>query len=693
MSSQTQIDAFFIQFPGYTEEERVRITEAWDWLSLISAGMTRPCGEPYTDHPLRVASILAGLKMDAETIISGLLHNALSIEGVTAGEAEKRFGAATAKIISGTSRLAGFRINNKTLQQAESVRKMLFAMTEDIRVILVKLADRLDRMRNLKMLPPEKQKSVAQETIDIWAPLANRLGISSIKAEMEDLSLKFSNPDVYEQIKHIVSLKKGERAAYLEKAQKEIYKAAEKEHISVTVSTRAKHFYSIYQKMRKRNKSADELYDLMALRILCDSPNECYTLIGLVHKLWKPLEGRFKDYIAMPKPNGYQSLHTTVMCDGVPLEIQIRTHEMHNVAEHGVASHWLYKKGMTRDTVSAEVLPLINRLKEIQYTGVNDEEFLNEIKEELLGDSIFVFTPKGDVIELPAGATAIDFAYYIHSAVGEKITGAKADGQIIPLASPLKNTQVIEILTSPQAHPTINQLQFVKTAKARSKIRGWLQMHDDSLIFDKNIVARRRAQAETQEQAETAKHVHGTGRNQQGPESAQAVSDTARQAGNAESAKTAQQPAHAAEPVKIRVGDSTNFLITIARCCSPVPGDRIVGYVSRGRGIIVHREDCRNVKRIPNIDSRLIDVAWEKSPAKNESRLFITAQINEDVFPLICSKVKAAKGFVLEGKLEETEAHTYEGTFAIRVQKKEDMKRLIKALRAEPLITKVTLLN
>ena len=455
-------------------------------------------------------------------------------------------------------------------------------MIDDIRVILVKLADRLDRIRNLKILDSTEQKEIAQEVIEVWAPLANRLGMSSVKVELEDLSLKALNPEVFQQIKKVVSSKKTERSEYLEKAQKEIYKAANRLSIEVTVNSRAKHFYSIYQKMRKRNKSADELFDLLAIRIICETPEECYMMIGQVHNLWKPLEGRFKDYIAMPKANGYQSLHTTVICEGKPLEIQIRTKQMHSVAEHGVASHWLYKKGTNKDSVSVDNLSIINQLKELRKKHLQDEEFFNEIKEELLGDSIFVFTPNGEVRELPAGATAIDFAYSIHSHIGETIVGAKADGQIIPLSKPLKNTQIIEVLTSPQAHPTLNQLQLVKTAKARSKIRGWLQNNGFAFETEK---PNSNAISENQQTQKKQPHKSGNG-------------------------KPLQEENEA--PVKIRIGDTTNFMINVAKCCNPRFGDEIVGYVSRGRGIIVHKKDCRNFERIPNIEERYIPVIWEE---------------------------------------------------------------------------------
>lgn len=585
------IDAFNKTYTAYTEDERARIGAAWRYLYSLTKDRLRPCGKPYYLHPFRVACILAESALDADSVIAGFFHSMAGFEGFDLEYAENTFGHAVTVIISGTAKITGLKIHNKTLAQADSIRKMLFAMIDDIRVILVKLADRLDRMRNLSSALPEERKQIAQEVIDIWAPLANRLGMSNVKTELEDLSLKFTNPEVFQQLKKIVALKKSERADYLEKAQKEIYRAASRAGIDVTVTSRAKHFYSIYQKMRKRNKSAEELFDLLALRIICATSTECYTLVGLVHNLWKPLDGRFKDYIAMPKANGYQSLHTTVLCEGKPLEIQIRTQYMHDIAEHGVASHWLYKKGTNHDTVTVQNLSIINQLREMRSRHITDEEFFREIKEELLGDAIFVFTPKGDVIELPQGSTAIDFAYHIHTTIGMTLVSAKADGHIIPLSAPLKNTQIIEVLTNPQAHPTVNQLSFVKTAKARGKIRSWLQQHDQTFT-EHSGAHREENDADAAEQKPPAQRQHKKG------------------------TLTDIQPAPAGCE-KIRIGNTTNFLISKAKCCNPVFGDDIVGYVSHGRGIIIHRADCRNLAHIPNVENRTLAAAWDTEPEKN----------------------------------------------------------------------------
>ncbi|WP_288506170.1 RelA/SpoT family protein [uncultured Treponema sp.] len=584
---------------NYTPEEWKKIQSAWDYLISKTSGLKRKCGKPYYLHPLRVATILAEKNLGADTIIAGFFHNILDVDNDCLPEIEEKFGKDISVICNGTAKITGLKINSTSLHQADSIRKMLFAMVDDIRVILVKLADRLDRMRNLKFVSAQAQRAVAKEVIDIWCPLASRLGMSDVKSEMEDLSLKYSNPEVFQQIKSIVAQKKAERAEYLNNAVKKIYTATEKAGITVNITSRAKHFYSIYQKMRKRNKEPGELYDLLALRIICNTESECYTLIGIVHGLWKPMEGRFKDYIAMPKANGYQSLHTTVICEGKPLEIQIRTQEMHSIAEHGVASHWLYKKGTNHDMVKAEDLSIINQLRALRNEDLSDEKFFAELKSDLLGDSIYVFTPKGDVKELPAGANAIDFAYAIHSGIGEKVVGAKADGKIIPLTQPLKNTQIIEILTNPQAHPTQSQLQVVKTSKARQKIHSWLVENDPTFI-DKDAQEKREAEiaANTLYSKKIAEENSAERKRKAALRKQQSQNFTGR----------------------IRIENDTNFLVTIAQCCKPVPGDPIVGYVSHSRGITVHRADCLTFLRIPSIQERSVAVEWDTSTDKKQEK-------------------------------------------------------------------------
>ncbi|MDO4505568.1 MAG: RelA/SpoT family protein [Spirochaetales bacterium] len=600
------INAFLKDFSDvYNEEDEKKISSAWNYLIGKTLELKRNCGKPYYVHPLRVARVLAEKHLGADTIVAGIFHNILDVDNDCLPEIEKLFGKDIATICNGTAKITSLKIKSNTIQQADSIRKMLFAMVDDIRVILVKLADRLDRMRNLKFVSPESQKAVAKEVIDIWCPLASRLGMADIKSEMEDLSLKYSNPDVFQQIKSIVAQKKQERADYLNNAVKKIYTATEKAGVTVTISSRAKHFYSIYQKMKKRNKDAGELYDLLALRIICNTNAECYTLIGIVHSLFKPMDGRFKDYIAMPKANGYQSLHTTVICEGKPLEIQIRTQDMHNIAEHGVASHWLYKKGTNKDLVKAEDLSIINQLRALRDEDLSNESFFKELKSELLGDSIYVFTPMGDVKELPQGANAIDFAYMIHSSIGEKIVGAKADGKIIPLTQPLQNTQIIDILTNPQAHPTQSQLNAVKTSRARSRINAWLTANDPTYI-DKEAQEKRDAEI-------LANTIYS-----------KKVAEEKRKKAKEKKKESTEYSG------KIRVDDLTNYLVTIARCCAPVPGEPIVGYISRSRGITVHRADCLTFLRIPDIERRKVSVEWDTSSKKtNEKEAKMKEQLQE----------------------------------------------------------------
>lgn len=579
------LQEFIQNFSFYSDSSKEKITKAWDFLLQNCKDKKRPCGSPYYLHPLRIAYILAQREFDDDCICAGLLHSIYDFE-ITSEEISSQFGTSVAKIIDGTSKIMHIPVNSKTLHQADAIRKMLFAMVDDVRVIFVKLADRLDRIRNIKTLESSQQKLLASEIIDIWAPLADRLGMSKEKNEFEDLSLKYTNPDAFQQIKAVIAQKKDERAAYLQKAVSTIQAEADKIGIQVSISSRAKHFYSIYQKMRKRNKEPSELFDLLALRVICQHKTDCYTLIGIVHGLWKPLEGRFKDYIAMPKANGYQSLHTTVMCEDKPLEIQIRTQKMHDIAEHGVASHWLYKKGMNHDLVDVNNLSIFNQLQELRNKPLSDETFFQNFKNDLLGDEVLVFTPKGEVKKLPLGSNAIDFAYSIHSAIGEKIVGAKANGKIIPLTQPLQNTQIIEILTNPQAHPTEAQLKSVKTTKAKQKIHSWL-VANDSTFEAKSNTAKIENEASKVIQEEHRKHKKGTG-----------------------------LPQEQKETGKVKVGNTTNFIVTFAKCCNPKYPDPISGYVSTGRGLIIHKANCITFHRIPNIEKRTLDVEWDVEKSK-----------------------------------------------------------------------------
>ena len=716
---------------AFGPEGRGKVREALELAVERSGGARRASGMPAWTHDVRVALILVKLGMDADSVIAGLLHDLDEAEELDDGEEEEgperkaakakpnlprpqaakpqaakagaaapllelrpeieaRFGVEVARIVAGVSRLAALRAKNRSVHAAEGIRKMLFAMTSDLRVIIVKLADKLDSMRSLRWLPEERQKEIASECLDIYAPLADRLGVSWVKDELEDLALKHLNREAFDQIKDIVAEKKGEREQFLSRVEGAIREAAVADGIAVEVQARAKHFYSIYQKMRKRAKGAEELFDLFGVRLICEGENDCYALLGLVHRLWKPIEGRFKDYIAMPKANGYRSLHTTVMCyEGRLLEVQIRTGEMHRLAEFGVASHWLYKKGTTAELPRPEELGLVNRLREWSSFAGSSADFLEEIKRELLKDSIFVFTPLGDVIELPIGAGPLDFAFAIHSDVGLHCVGAKANGLIVPLDGELANTQVVEILTSPAAHPTMNWLSLAKTTKARSKIRAWLVQTGQVLAIEKNIIAGKKS-AERPGHGEAPSVSHNAP-----PADSQTKTELELKPGaglqRSEEGFIEYRGWSTGEAVRnekagVAIGGARGLVIRIAGCCRPVTGDPIAGYVSRGRGIIVHKADCRTLAAIPDFSERGIEVHWEAMTPFVTARFRLTARRSADLFSEIEAAVRKFRGHLREGKLGERGDGAWEGSFTMEVEKAEDIERVIKAVRSVPAV-------
>ncbi len=645
----------------YSEEDRGRIVQAADLSQQLHDGQLRDSGEPYFVHPLQGAEILVEMRLDPAAVISALLHDVLEDTAMTREELRSRFGQEVEQLVNGVTKIATVKAKNKNIQEAETIRKMLFAMVKDVRVILIKLADKLHNMRTLEYKRGERRTAIAQECLDIYAPLAGRLGISWLRDEFQDLSLKNLNRDTYDHIKSFVAQKRNDRSDYLEQIKQVIAERAATENIAVTVETRAKHFYSVYQKMKKRGKGIEEIFDLLGIRILCKTESECYTLLGLVHRTWPPIEGRFKDYIAMPKSNRYQSLHTSVLATGGKmLEIQIRTYEMHQTAEHGIAAHWMYKGGRGQRQLSSQDFVIMDRLKNMNSLKITSREFLDEIKREILKDYIYVFTPKGDAIQLPRGATAIDFAYHIHTEVGHHTVGAKADGQIIPLKSELKNTQVIEILTSNNAHPHVNWLRYVRTSRARSKIRQWLNKNDETLVVDKSVVARKKVTPSRPEPDE-AKPQEPT----EGDYSSR-IMDT--------------------DKIGVRIGDERNLMIRFAQCCQPSTGDAIIGYVSRGRGIIVHRLDCHNLQFIEDFETRRIEVEWETVSPKATRRFRVTARKKSDLFSEIEGAVRKFKGHLIEGRVEENERGQLEGEFTMELENPDDFKRVMKSIRTVPAV-------
>ena len=594
------IKRFSTKLGDYSAVEKESILKAAYWAQELHDGQKRASGEPYIIHPLNVADILIGLQLDATAITAALLHDVLEDTDVSRQDIYDRFGGDVEHLVNGVTKINIVNVKNKSVQERETIRKMILAMDKDIRVILIKLADKRHNMNTLQYMREDKQRRIARECLDIYAPLAGKLGIYSIKTELEDLSLKFLRPDVYAEIKEFLSQKKEQRADFLKQVEKRIYDASAEYSLTIKIKTRAKHFFSIYQKMKSKGKELNEIYDFLGIRILCKNQTECYTVLGLVHQLFKPLAGRFKDYIAMPKENGYKSLHTSVMTRvGKPLEIQIRTFEMNETAEFGVAAHWAYKEGKKGSELDEFNQNLLQKLKDINNEPYSSGDFMDSLKEDVLSDTIFVFTPEGDTFELPQGSTAVDFAYHVHTQVGDHCLSAKADGSIIPLNKPLNNTQTVSIQTSANAHPHLNWLRFVKTTRARSKVRAWLNKHDNDVIIDRQVVAKKKPLKEQPAPPQEKKKAEG---------------------------KPVQNKMIDSTKVGVSIDNERNIMIRLAQCCNPTPGDDIIGFISRGRGIIVHRADCSNLKGINDFEMRKIEVAWENYSNKATQRFRVVAR-------------------------------------------------------------------
>ncbi len=613
------------------------LTKAYEFSQKAHEGQLRESGDPYFRHPFEVSLILADLELDVETIAAGLLHDVLEDTPVNRDEMEREFGTHVMLLVEGVTKLEQLPFRNRMERQAENLRKMMFAMAKDIRVILIKLADRLHNMRTLRHMPPDKQVKVAQETLDIFAPLAHRLGIWKIKWEMEDLAFRYIAPKDYYSLVNSIAKKRQQREGDLQRVMDIVREKVEDLNIESDIQGRPKHLYSIYQKMQRQHKSLDEIYDLMAVSVIVQSVKDCYAVLGVIHTLWKPIPGRFKDYIAMPKLNMYQSLHTTVIGPkGEPYEIQIRTWEMHRIAEKGVAAHWLYKEGRRSD-YEGKVEWLREAVEWLQEAK-DPQEFMETLKIDLFEDEVFVFTPKGDVKSLPNGATPVDFAFDVHTDVGLRCVGAKVNGRIVPLDHSLTNGDFVEILTSKNASPSRDWLNFVKTSKARNKIRGWLkeEQREESYLRGKEMLERelKRIHVEPKEVLnseriqEVAKR-HGVSTVEEllanigfGKVTAQQVVQkiTGKQAEDKKMtlpSRPRRKRRSDAKGVKVRGID--DVLIRFSRCCNPVPGDDIVGYITRGRGVSVHRTDCPNIGQLSSDTERQIDVWWDTEETESYS--------------------------------------------------------------------------
>ncbi|HZE88306.1 MAG TPA: bifunctional (p)ppGpp synthetase/guanosine-3',5'-bis(diphosphate) 3'-pyrophosphohydrolase [Verrucomicrobiae bacterium] len=608
------------------------LRRAYVFSAMAHRGQVRRSGEPYLTHPLEVAYILADLKLDVVSVVGGLLHDVIEDTLATREVIEEYFGAEVASLVEALSKISRITFTSEEEKQAENFRKMMLAMFDDIRVILVKLADRLHNMRTLEFLPAEKQERIARETIEIYAPLANRLGMGRIKAELEDLSLQHLDAPGFEMLSRKLDEQRRVSEEYISEIRRTIEVKLREAGVPAEIKGRVKHLYSIYKKMRVQHIDVDRVYDYVAFRIVTDTVKSCYAALGVIHgqEGWRPVPGRFKDFIAMPKPNLYQSLHTSVMTDrGYPFEVQIRTREMHAVAERGIAAHWKYKEGRSFDRREERGFQWIQRLLDLQKETKDSTEFLHAVKLDLYAEEVYTFTPRGEVRAFPRGATAIDFAYSIHSEVGNHCTGARINGRLVPIKSELKNGDVIEILTSPAQRPSRDWLGSVKTSHARHKIRHWLNAHERGRSLD---VGRAMFERELKRYKLSLKTIAGDGSldralRKVGCETLDdfhvhvgygklAVHELFEELVPKDVLHPREEPQPPRPPVRggdsrVRVSGSDDVLVSLARCCKPIRGDAIVGYITFGKGVSVHNARCPNVENLLFDPHRRIEVAWE----------------------------------------------------------------------------------
>ncbi|WP_037913644.1 RelA/SpoT family protein [Sulfobacillus thermosulfidooxidans] len=699
---------------GFTEDspEAEQIAKAIEFARQAHAGQSRASGAPYIEHPLAVASILADLRMDVPTIIAALLHDVVEDTPYTLEDIEERFGSEVAQLVDGVTKLDRLEVRTREEEQAENLRKMLLAMAKDIRVILIKLADRLHNMRTLKHLAADRVQRIAKETMEIYAPLAHRLGIYRIKWELEDLAFQHLQPEAFQMMKELVAKKRKEREAAVEAVTQELTRRLEQMGMVAELSGRAKHLYSIYQKMYKQGKDFSQIYDLVAVRVMVETVKDCYAVLGLVHSLWKPVPGRFKDYIAMPKSNLYQNLHTTVMGpEGEPIEVQIRTFEMHHTAEYGIAAHWRYKEGSKEDREFEQKLSWLRQLLEWQRDMRDAREFMDTLKVDLFSDEVFVFTPKGDVLDLPAGSTPIDFAYRIHTDVGNHCVGAKINGRIVPLTTPLENGDIVEVLVNRKSPgPSVDWLNIVQTSQAKNRIRQWIrkERRQEHLSRGQEILDRelKRAGLSLQHDRlqELVKKVgYGTV-----DELAVGISDgmiNPVQAVNRIKDELTKEIEPVITPVvplkreprtpptagqQILVRGQPRLLTRLARCCQPVPGDPIIGYLTRGRGVSVHRLGCPNEKELSKDPERLIEVSWdiqEAELAPHPVELAVFAWDRAGLLADVANVVADAN--IISAKARGFKDRTAVVNVRLEVKNLTQLTRIIRRLEALPYVERV----
>ena len=699
--------------------DRDIVVRAYEFASAAHEGQVRRSGEEYICHPLEVACIIADMALDSETIAAGILHDVVEDTGATHEEVKNLFNEDIANMVEGVTKLGKIKFTNQEEEQIENLRKMFIATAKDVRVMLIKLSDRLHNMRTMDAQPDEKRRKKSLETIEIFAPIAQRLGMFRIKVELEDLSLKYLDPIAYAEIDQMVKEKESQNHDYIDTIKKELEEKLEEIHIKGDVMGRVKHHYSIFRKTFAQGREFDEIYDIFALRVIVNTVAECYAVLGAIHDMYKPIPGRIKDYIAMPKPNMYQSLHTTVVGkNGTPFEIQIRTHEMHHVAEYGIAAHWKYKQGISKSSIESK-LAWIRQIMELQDTLTDDEEFMKALKTDMFADQVFVFTPKGDVIALPAGACPIDFAYSIHSAIGAKMMGAKVNGKLVPLDYTLQNGDIVDILTSKSVHgPSRDWLKIVKTSSARSKINQWFKkerreeniQHGKELI-DKEVKKSGYTHAQLFDEAtlEQVMRKHNFSNMDDlysavgyGGITAAKIINKLREEYRKRVKEDAVEPQTTGEQKTAKYTTSSNgvivkgidnCLVRLSRCCNPVPGDDIVGYITRGRGVSVHRKDCANVQKnvIGDGESdRLIPVEWEtQSTGSYMAELYLLADDRATLLADITATISLLKLYTHSLNARMDKDHLSHVTLMVEVQNSGQLDTLISKLMSIKGVMKV----
>ncbi|HOK18851.1 MAG TPA: bifunctional (p)ppGpp synthetase/guanosine-3',5'-bis(diphosphate) 3'-pyrophosphohydrolase [Thermosynergistes sp.] len=686
------------------KEELSQLGEALVLAARAHADQKRATGEPYIIHSIYVATILADMELDSETLMAAILHDALEDTALDPEAIKERFGQSVLTLVDGVTKLGSLPFRSMEEYQAENLRKMFLVMAKDIRVVLIKLADRLHNMRTIQILPREKQIRIARETLEIYAPLSHRLGIYQLKRELEDLAFKVLYPETYYEIRRRVRKKLPEREAIVKQAIDVLAKRFQEVGLKAYITGRAKHFYSIYEKMQRKGLTLDQIYDLLALRVVVGSVAECYQALGIVHTIWKPIPGQFDDYIANPKSNMYQSLHTTIVGpSGEPLEIQIRTWEMHWLAEYGIAAHWRYKEGYGKpDSLDAK-LAWIRQVLETQSEGSPPSEFLENLKVDVLSSEVFVFTPKGSVVSLPKGATPVDFAYAIHTEVGHKCVGAMVNGRIVPMNYELQNGDIVRILTSPQGRPSRDWLSIARTGRAKSKIKAYFRQMERSEREDKLNRGRELLEREIRRRLNDdsisleelgsslskVSHDLGYGNGEDliaavgaGNQNVSAVAS--RIAEHLSSKGKSEERPH--EPIKreaeseIMVEGTSGLTVTIANCCTPVPGDAIVGYVTRNRGITAHRKDCPNIQGLP--EEKMVSLSWGKTNSGYTARLYLEAIDRAGLFADVTQAINAAEGVISAIKAHVVEANRARMSMEIQVKDVGQLYKIMARLNA-----------